>query len=317
MSTFALRVTLLITTVLCALVIVMPVVGRLLPPVQIVPIVIYNNPTIRLLDVNRHLLAARRTNPRVILDAAASPDQQQIAFSMSDGTRLHVYVGGLYDPDYQRVTSDDLGGYDPAWSPDNRQIAFVGLEPSNQRGIYTVAANGQSPIQMILKAGTYASPAWSPDGSRLIFAASRYRDLPDIFVVDSNCRLRCDRQTIQITNILVADTAPIWSPDSSKFAFLSDRNGDYEMYELNTDCLQGDKPKCTVQIPQRLRLQRPIVPFLIMWSLDGREIYFRAWDTDTNEPSLYAVRSDCPTLAEGCQPRIIYNLASVLRGKRG
>ena len=311
MPTLLLRLTLPFTLITALFIILMQVIGRVLPVAQIIPIVTYNSPTIILVDVNRQLAAFRRTSPRIIVDAVVSPDQQRIAFSMSDERQINIYVSGLYDDEYVRVTNETLGGYTPAWSPDNRQIAFVGLEKDNKRGIYTVDADGLSPVQTIVKAGTFASPAWSPNGRQLIFAASHERDIPNLFVVDSDCRLRCDREMLQITNELVVDTTPVWSPDGSGIAFLSDRSGDYEIYELDTSCLQADQPNCNLQIPHRVHLRRPIVPFLMLWSLDGREMYFRAWDGTSNQPALYAVKRNCGDLPEGCQPRLIYNLANL------
>ncbi len=317
MFTPLLRLTLPLNIILILLVLLMQVVARWLPLTQIVAIVTYESPTILLVDVNRHMAAARQTNPNMIFDAVVSPDQQHIAFSMSDNSGIQIFVGGLYDKKYQPVNSETLGENNPAWSPDGSQIAFVGFEPDNKRGIYTVAADGTSPMQTIVKAGTYASPAWSPDGHHLIFAASRYRDLPDLFVVDAKCRLRCDRELIQVTNELVVDTSPVWSPDGRKMAFLSDRSGDYEIYELDMLCLQDTQPKCSLQIPRHIRLGSPIVPFLMLWSLDGQEIFFRAWDAITNQPGLYTIRDDCSSLAEGCQPHLIYNLIGAVNGRRG
>lgn len=317
MSRLVLRLTLPLTIITFLLVVLMQVVGKVLPLTQIIPIVIYNSTTVLLVDSNRHIAAALRPNLNVVFDAVVSPDQQKLAFSMADNPKNHIYIGGLYDQDFKQITSETLGGDNPAWSPDGSQLAYVGFEPNNNRGIYTIATDGLSEPQTIVKAGMYASPAWSPDGHELVFAGSRYRDLPDLFVVDSNCRMRCDRQMHQVTNELVADTTPVWSPDGSKVAFLSDRSGDYEIYLLNMDCLQDDQPKCSLQTPRRLRLRRPIVPFLILWSLDAREVYFRGWDAITNQPGLYAVKADCFSLPEGCRPRMIYNLAHVLRGKRG
>ncbi len=317
MFSFLLRLTSLLITVVTLLVMLMQVVGQLLPLVQIIPLVTYNSPTILLIDSNRHLGASRRTNPSAIFDAVVSPDQQRIAFSMSNNRNIHIFVGNLYDNQYQQLTTEDMGGNSPAWSADGRQIVFVGLERDNKRGIYTLAIDGSTSLQTIVKAGTYASPAWSPDGHQLAFAASRYRDLPDLFVVDEDCRLRCDREMIQITNDLVMDTSPVWSPDGTKIAFLSDRTGDYEIYLLDMKCLQGSQPKCSLQMPQRLHLKRPIVPFLILWSLDAHEIYFRGWDASSNQPGLYVIRADCYSLPEGCQPRMIYNLASVLLNTGG
>src|SRR5215207_9091044 len=106
MSTLLLRLTLPLTIFVTLLVLLVPVVARLLPLAQIVPVVTYHSPTILLVDVNRHLAATRRTNPSVVFDAVISPDQQRIAFSMSDNRRIHIYVGGLYENQYQRITGD-------------------------------------------------------------------------------------------------------------------------------------------------------------------------------------------------------------------
>ncbi len=312
-----LRLTVPLTVLVILLVLLMGVMGKLLPLAQIIPVVTYNNPTILLVDANRHMAAALRSNPSVVFNAVVSPDQQHLAFSMSDRRKIHIFVGNLYDHDYHQLTTESMGGDNPAWSPDGNQIAFVGLEPDNKRGIYTAAAQADSPMQTIVKAGIYASPAWSADGHDLIFAASQYQDLPDLFVVDADCRLRCDRELLPITNELVVDTIPVWSPDGSKIAFLSDRSGDYEIYMLDMNCMQAGQQKCSSQIPRRLRLKHPIVPFLILWSLDGDAVYFRGRDGISNQPGLYAVRSNCYTLPEGCQPHIIYNLMTLLHGKRG
>ena len=317
MSSLLLRLIGSFSAVLILLVMLMQIGGRLLPLAQIIPIITYDSPTILLIDVNRHVAASRRTNPNPVFNAVVSPDQQQIAFSMSDTHQMHIYAGGLYDQDYRPITHDTPGGDNPAWSPDGRQIAFVGFEPDNKRGIYTVAVDGSSPVQTIVKAGTFASPEWSPDGRYIAFASSFYRDLPDVFMVDSRCRLRCDRQVVQITNTLVADTFPIWSPDGSKMTFMSNRTGTYQIFLLDMRCLQPDETKCTLQVPQQFRFNELIIPIQIVWSFQGSDLYFRAWDALHNQPGLYAINGDCPTLQEGCQPRLIYNLVNGLQRKRG
>lgn len=316
MSRLLLRLTIALWVGFALLVILMGIVGQKLPIVQIISVVTFDSPTVQLVDVNRHLAGMLHTYPSPILDAVVSPDQQHIAFSMSTPENIHIFVGGLYENHYRQLTTE-VGGTTPAWSADGIQLAFVGLEPNNKRGIYTIHVDDSSSMQIVLKAGTFASPAWSPDGRQLAFASSRYRDLPDVFVVNSDCRLRCDREMIQITDELVVDTFPVWSPDQSHIAFLSDRSGDYEIYMLDMNCMQSGEAKCSLQSPHRLRLQKPVIPFLILWSLDGREVYFRGFDPSRNQSGLYSVDANCYSLSEGCQPRLIYSLSGTLRGKRG
>jgi dipeptidyl aminopeptidase/acylaminoacyl peptidase len=66
----------------------------------------------------------------------------------------------------------------PAWSPDNRSIAFTASEwnkKENRRDthIYIVAAAGGRPIKLTNGARGENSPQWSPDGSRIAFLANR------------------------------------------------------------------------------------------------------------------------------------------------
>ena len=63
----------------------------------------------------------------------------------------------------------------PHWSPDSRQIAFVGAVPGKPQQIYVVSSDGGSPRSMT--DGTSSAtgdldPTWSPDGSSLAYAGS-------------------------------------------------------------------------------------------------------------------------------------------------
>ena len=304
------RLTSALIVILILMIAAVQVAGRVLPAGQILPVVPYGSRTMLLVDVNRRVAANRQSLPEIIMDANISPDQQRIAYSTTNGSQVHVYISDLFGSSAKRVTGD-LGGDSVAWSPDSQQVVYIGLEPDNKRGIYTAAVDGTTAPETIVKAGNYTSPSWSGQGGELTFSATRYRNLANLYVVDANCRLRCDREVLQMTDTLVIDTAPVWSPDGSTIAFLSDRGGDYEIYLLDTRCMQPGARKCTLQLPQRLRLRPLVVPFLILWSLDGSEIYFRGRDAFRNQPGLYSVKANCYTLPEGCRPRLIYRLAEM------
>ncbi len=304
------RLTTVVITALLLLIFAAHVAGQVLPAGQILPIVPYGSSTILLVDVNRRVAAKRPILPQVISDANVSPDQRQVAYSIMEASGVQVYVSDLFSRDHLRLTTT-VSGESVAWSPDSQKVVFVGIEPENKRGIYTIGVDGTAIPEPIVKAGNYASPAWSGSGSELTFAATRYRNLANLFVVDAGCRLQCDREVLQVTDTLVIDTAPVWSPDGAHIAFLSDRGGDYEIYLLDTRCMQTGERKCTLQIPQRLKMRPLVVPFLIMWSLDGSEIFFRGREAFRNLPGLYSVKSNCYSQPEGCRPRLIYSLTDL------
>jgi eukaryotic-like serine/threonine-protein kinase len=59
----------------------------------------------------------------------------------------------------------------PRWSPDGKQVAFVGVRPGNVSKLFLVSSEGGSPEELIpADKDNEDDPQWSPDGSSLLFA---------------------------------------------------------------------------------------------------------------------------------------------------
>ena len=58
----------------------------------------------------------------------------------------------------------------PRWSPDGREIVFMGRLPSQLWQIYVVPAEGGSPQQLVSDDENDGEPDWSPSGSQLVFS---------------------------------------------------------------------------------------------------------------------------------------------------
>jgi Tol biopolymer transport system component len=57
----------------------------------------------------------------------------------------------------------------PRWSPDGKQIAFVGAMPGERFKAYVISAEGGSAEPIPSQESVQADPTWSPDGNSIIF----------------------------------------------------------------------------------------------------------------------------------------------------
>ena len=100
---------------------------------------------------------------------AYSPDGALIAFHESNANG-GIFVAGATGEAVRRVTDN---GFDPAWSPDGKQIAFATEEindPTARYGdstIWVVGVSGGTP-RKVLEADA-VQPSWSPSGERLVY----------------------------------------------------------------------------------------------------------------------------------------------------
>ena len=142
------------------------------------------------------------------------------------------YVAGLGDSSVRVMGVDGRGmrvsasGYDPAWSPDGRRIAFAArLDDPERLAIYVVGATGGDP-KRVVAAGEF--PSWSPDGRRIAYVDP---DSGAVFVinVDGTGRQRIAPGLVWDNSVegdyTAAGYAPVWSPGGRRVAFAADLPG--------------------------------------------------------------------------------------------
>jgi len=132
----------------------------------------------------------------------------------------------------------------PAWSPDRRQLAYVGFE-RGRSAIYVHTLASGDLRRFVQEKGINGAPAWSPDGKRLAVTLSFERN-PDIYVIDVASGARK-----QLTQHYAIDTEPTWAPDGKTLAFTSDRGGQPQIYTVSA--AGGEARRITFEGKQNLR----------------------------------------------------------------
>ena len=100
-----------------------------------------------------------------IRDAQPSPDGSRIAFTALD----RLYVAALRTAHRSGLTSDEVGEFQPIWSPDGRHVAYVTWDDDAGEGhIRRVSAEGGASAVLTTAPAYYRQIAWSPDGERIV-----------------------------------------------------------------------------------------------------------------------------------------------------
>ena len=101
---------------------------------------------------------------RMIRDAATSPDAETMVFAA---------LGHLWtkrgDAEPRRLTSDDdRFEYDPAFSPDGRQLVFTTWNDQAYGSVVVMDVDGRRERTVTTRPGHYSTPRFSPDGRRIV-----------------------------------------------------------------------------------------------------------------------------------------------------
>lgn len=128
-----------------------------------------------------------------------------------------------------------LVDYEPAWSPDGSQIAFI----SNRTGalkLWVMDTNGSNPRQITHGNDEDDAPAWAPDGVTLAFVSIRDGNA-DLFTIRTD-----GSGARRLTTTPGDDIHPQWAPDGSRILFNSARNSRdpqqpdvYEIFSIRPD----------------------------------------------------------------------------------
>jgi len=205
-----------------------------------------------------------------------SPDRKWVAYVTHPESEL--WVMRTDGSSKRRLVATPHQAALPQWSPDGRQIAFMGWEKGNGHPshVFLVVLESGAVRQIPETSYWQGVPVWSSDGNLLIFGEN---------TMQSRIPESCHLHSFDLRTAVVADlpnTRGLWtprtnpagplvaalSPDKKKLVLYNVRTTDRtELYAFPDGAVFGDNPT---------------------WSHDGRSIYFdNPWGRD---PAIYRLR---------------------------
>lgn len=169
-------------------------------------------------------------------DAVWSADGTLIAFASNRAGSFDIYISRSdgSNPDTGAANTpkliSGLAGVEryPAFSPGGTELAYI-----RDSSIYI--RNLRTGIESLVsdQVGTPTGLVFSFDGQRLAFSSRIGTDLaPNIYWISLNPN---NRTLTRVTDTASNDVAPAWFPRSNILAFASDRNGDYDVFEVTVN----------------------------------------------------------------------------------
>ena len=166
-----------------------------------------------------------------------SPDGTELLFprfrtQVKDAANL--WLTNSDGKDGRMLTRDAGLQYDPTWSPDGRQIAYISGFGYRTDELYIIDSDGKNKHRLTDNKAIDLLPAFAPDG-RTITYVSDITGNYEIWTMDIEGGNRR-----QLTDSKGIDTRPCWSPDGKKKMFVSNRSRTQQIWIENSD---GSSPR--------------------------------------------------------------------------
>ncbi|HLU05944.1 MAG TPA: CehA/McbA family metallohydrolase [Woeseiaceae bacterium] len=199
---------------------------------------------LQVLEVDTGKVTQLTRDRAVNLEPRWSPDGSRLAFVSTSGTgRFHIFVGSiedgtlnaspLFDERESEVERYYYSSYDhelhPSWSPDGREILYVGNPevPYGTGGIWRVTLDSaEAPVLVRNEETSWrARPDWSPEGKRIIYASYLGRQWHQLWTT----AVSGGGEPFPLTYGEFDIASPRYSPDGQKIAYVANESGNTEL----------------------------------------------------------------------------------------
>jgi Tol biopolymer transport system component len=165
--------------------------------------------------------------PQVHYYPSFSPDGKFLLYQFTTGSSVDIWVRDLERDIPSRLTFGTGQNYAPLWTPDGRNLVFIGGE-SGHRGMYSIRSDGSGSPQLIGEAVAGDTPdSFSPDGKLL--AIQHARDIYIASVEGGPDRFLLGKREL-LLGTPASEVHAMFSPDGKWIAYTSDATGINEVY---------------------------------------------------------------------------------------
>ena len=191
--------------------------------------------------------------------ANMSPDGTKIVVDND----LDIFTANPDGSEFKPIANDpDIFEFAVSFVPDGKKINFVTIDDVNAvYGIWNMGLDGSNKKNLLSRRDiAFRHPRQSPDGTRISYFSVGKGKKPRIWVMEKD-----GQNSVALTN---PDEDGIsrqasWSSDGKQFAYASRKNGDFDIWTMNTD---GSNKRRITRISGDEA--KPV------WSPDGRSIVF-------------------------------------------
>jgi eukaryotic-like serine/threonine-protein kinase len=183
---------------------------------------------------------------------------------------FHIWILELTTGVLSRLTTSQGSEGDPAWSPDERTLAFTAFHVGQPRLFKKDLSTGiEEPLLNVLD--PFNLDEWTPDGQFVIFRSGGHA----IYALP----MSSDRKPRVVAERPVLDDQSHVSPDGRWIAFNSNESGRWEVYLASFPDFLGKR---------QISIDGGVQP---MWRHDGRELFYldsggQMWGIDlTKDPA--------------------------------
>ncbi len=172
--------------------------------------------------------------------ASWSPAGTQIAYTRETGGKREIYIMNADGSNQRRLTSNNQFSAFPTWSKDGSKIAFMRNTESTLQcnsgnwDIYVIGVNGSGQTKLTTNGYGDMYPVWSHANNKITYTGCEEESsgwstsyVPHIWTMSAT-------GSGQVKLTTEDDWASTWSEDGTKILFATARDGNDEVYAMNS-----------------------------------------------------------------------------------